>query len=122
MPVVQPGSALLLLSQQDIIALVSVLSIAKKSGYLRDSRLQRFYSDLNSMATQMLTVSPVLEACTYTDITTKEAAAFIGVSTRRVQQLAKTGELQGHRVANGTWRFPLDVVHRYVAHFAQQAA
>ena len=45
-------------------------------------------------------------------ITTREAAAIIGVSESRVRQLRLAGEIQAHKIDERTWLIPRSEAER----------
>lgn len=49
------------------------------------------------------------------DLTTREAASELGLSTRRVQQLVKSGQIPAKTLQNGTYRISYKALDQYRA-------
>ena len=111
MPLIPPGHAVLYLDPQTITALATLLTICQRSSQLRDDCLKHLLTEVSTLARQQWKQAP--PPYQQPDMGTRTAASFLGVSVRRIQQLAKSGELPSYRVANGNLRFTYDNVIRY---------
>jgi excisionase family DNA binding protein len=109
MPVIPAGTSLLQLDNESLLALAQALDYMRKIGR-SNANLERIRCEVVPMARQQWDTPAAYRS---PDMTTRGAAAWLGLSTRRIQQLASQGILKGHRIENNTWRFTNEDVEKY---------
>jgi hypothetical protein len=106
--IIGEGQALLALDKDGLLALARALEYLKGAGRW-NQHLEHLRCDIVPIVNEQQWGTPRI----VTDLTSREAGSYLGLSTRRICQLASQGILKGTRRANNTWQFTYKAVELY---------